>query len=72
MKKPLVFPDMFFYRFIISVVFFGRESEVTVAFDNPDDVFVFLNDGDFHITYELRPDELERITKIAHDMMEQL
>jgi hypothetical protein len=42
-----------------------------VAFDDPDDAFVFLADSLYNITYDLKIEESMRMTNLAHEMMEQ-
>lgn len=72
MRKGFETPDQFDHRFTTHVMFFGMECKVIVAFDDPDDTFVFLNNGGYNITYDLSPKESMRMTNLANEMMENM
>lgn len=65
-----IFPEQFEYSFTSSVMFFGMERKVIVAFDDADDAFIFLADSQHNITYDLSPKESMRMTNLANEMME--
>ena len=72
MKRTYIFPDQFAHQIFTSVNFFGIERAVILAFDDPDDAFVFLADSEQNITYDLNASESMRMTNLANEMMEQV
>ena len=71
MKRTYIFPDQFAHQIFTSANFSGMNRAVIVAFDDPDDAFVFLADSLYNITYDLKIEESMRITNLANEMMEQ-
>jgi hypothetical protein len=70
MKRTYIFPDQFAHQIFTSVIFSGMNRAVILAFDNPDDSFVFLADSLHNITYDLNISESMRMTNLANEMME--
>jgi len=70
MKRTYIFPDQFAHQIFTSVNFSGMSRAVIVAFDDPDDAFIFLADSLYNITYDLKPSESMRIANLANEMME--
>jgi hypothetical protein len=71
MKRIYIFPDQFAHQIFTSVNFKGMNCAVIVAFDDPDDAFVFLADSLYNITYDLKIEESMRMTNLANELMEQ-
>ena len=70
MKRTYIFPDQFAHQIFTSVNFSGMECAVIVAFDDPNDAFIFIADSLYNITYDLNPSESMRMTNLANEMME--
>jgi hypothetical protein len=70
MKRTYIFPDQFAHQIFTSVNFSGMDCAVIVAFDDPDDAFVFIAHSLHNITYDLNPSESMRMTNLANEMME--
>lgn len=72
MKQPYIYPEMFDHTFTCYVKFFGLDMKVICAFDDPDDVFVWIEKSMHHISYDLPLREWDRIKTFAHQYLETL
>lgn len=65
-------PEHFDQVFYTHITFYGSEKKVICAFDEPDDVHVWLYDNDYNITYDTTREDRNRIESFAHEIMEQV
>jgi hypothetical protein len=72
MKNSYLKPEHFDHVFTTYITFFGSEKKVTCAFDEPDDVQVWLYDNGFNITYDTTREDHARIESFAHEILEQV
>ena len=72
MKDSYLKPEHFDHVFYTYITFYGSEKKVTCAFDEPDDVHVWLYDNDYNITYDTTREDHARIESYAHEILEQV
>jgi hypothetical protein len=64
------YPEHYEHQFTTHVMFFGMETPVLCAFNDPDVVKVWLRDSDEEITYKISAKEGNRIEAIANEILE--
>jgi hypothetical protein len=72
MKQVFIYPEQFEHNFLCYVNFFGIDRQVICAYDDPDDVFVWLADSLYHISYDLPLGQWDRVKTLAHQHLETL
>lgn len=72
MKSAYLKPEHFDHVFYTYITFYGSQKKVTCAFDEPDDVHVWLYDNDYNITYDTTREDYARIESFAHEILEQV
>jgi hypothetical protein len=72
MKRTYIYPEQFDQRFTTYVTFYGSEKKVLCAFDEPEDVHVWLHDTEFNVTYDISIEDHARIESFAHEILEQV
>lgn len=66
----MIRPDQFDHHFFCYVKIFGLEIKVLCAYDDPEDVFVWVADSMHHISYDLPLNEWSHIKTLAHQHLE--
>jgi hypothetical protein len=72
MKDCYLKPEHFDQVFYTYITFFGSEKKVICAFDEPDDVHVWLYDNGYNVTYDIKIEDSRRIESFAHEILEQI
>jgi hypothetical protein len=71
MKDAYLKPEHFDHVFYTYITFFGSQKKVICAFDEPDDVHVWLHDNNYNVTYDIKIEDSRRIESFAHEILEQ-
>ena len=72
MKACYLKPEHFDQVFYTHITFYGSQKKVICAFDEPDDVHVWLYDTEYNITYDLTREDNNRIESFANEILEQI
>jgi hypothetical protein len=71
MTNRFLEPEHFDHVFYTYITFYGSEKKVICAFDEPDDVQVWLYDNGYNVTYDTSRKDYARIESFAHEILEQ-
>lgn len=67
----MIFPCQFDYQFTTHVDLLGIQIPVVCAFDDPEDVFVWVRDSEYNVTYDIHTKDWEQIKTLAYEHLEQ-